>query len=68
VPSVVARKVDGEILGYCGLVSEDLLGTSTEKVPILLPPWYRELAADPRVGLPEDHPWKDELPDFGAGF
>jgi hypothetical protein len=42
----------------------DLLGTKTNQVPVMLPPWYRELAADPRVGLPPEHPWKDELPEW----
>lgn len=46
----------------------DLLGTDTDEVPILLPPWYRELAADPRVGLPPAHPWNKELPKFDAGL
>lgn len=27
----------------------DLLGTDTAEVSIMLPPWYRELAADPRA-------------------
>lgn len=44
----------------------DLLGTPKDKVPIMLPPWYRELAADPRVGLPPEHPWKKRLPKFDA--
>ncbi|MFC9353248.1 hypothetical protein [Arthrobacter sp. NPDC057013] len=42
----------------------DLLGTQTDKVPVMLPKHYRELAADPRVGLPGGHPWKKELPDW----
>jgi hypothetical protein len=28
------------------------------------PEWYRELAADPRVGLPEGDPWKKRLPEW----
>lgn len=44
----------------------DLLGTDTDKVPIMLPPWYSDLAADPRVGLPPEHPWKKGLPEFDA--
>jgi hypothetical protein len=46
----------------------DLLGTDTYEVPIMLPPWYRTLAADPRVGLPPEHPWKKKLPKFDAGL
>jgi hypothetical protein len=42
----------------------DLLGTSTDEVPVMLPKWYRELAVDPRVGLPEGHPWKEKLPEW----
>lgn len=42
----------------------DLLGTPTNEVPVMLPGWYRELAADPRVGLPEGHPWKQKLPEW----
>ncbi|WP_146360303.1 hypothetical protein [Arthrobacter yangruifuii] len=41
----------------------DLLGTPTNEIPVMLPRHYRELAVDPRVGLPEDHPWKVHLPD-----
>ena len=41
----------------------DLLGTPTDEVPVMLPKRYRELAVDePRVGLPEGHPWKEHLP------
>jgi hypothetical protein len=36
----------------------DLLGTDTEEVPVMLPPWYRELVADPSVGVPPAHLWK----------
>ncbi|MEV7134872.1 hypothetical protein AB0N24_18500 [Arthrobacter sp. NPDC093128] len=46
----------------------DLLGTPTDEVPVMLPPWYRELAADPRVGLPPEHPWNKELPKFDTGL
>jgi hypothetical protein len=42
----------------------DLLGTQTDQVPVMLPEHYRELAADPRVGLPEGHPWKKKLPEW----
>lgn len=39
-----------------------LLEDSAYDAPILLPPKLRELALDPRVGLPPDHPWNDSLP------
>ncbi|MBO0906999.1 hypothetical protein [Arthrobacter sunyaminii] len=42
----------------------DLLGTPTGEIPVMLPRHYRKLAVDPRVGLPEDHPWKEYLPDW----
>lgn len=42
----------------------DLLGTPTEEVPVMLPKRYRELAVDPRVGLPERHPWRKQLPEW----
>jgi hypothetical protein len=42
----------------------NLLGTPTDKVRVMLPEWYRELAAGPRVGLPEGHPWKKKLPEW----
>ncbi len=42
----------------------DLLGTPTDQVPVMLPERFRDLALDPRVGLPEDHPWQMGLPDW----
>lgn len=42
----------------------DLLGTPTDEVPVMLPKHYRALATDPRVGLPEGHPWKQKLPEW----
>lgn len=42
----------------------DLLGTKTNQVPIMLPWEYRTLAADPRIGLPDGHPWKEKLPEW----
>jgi hypothetical protein len=41
----------------------DLLGTPTDSIPVMLPKQYRELAVEPRVGLPEGHPWKTKLPE-----
>lgn len=40
----------------------DLLDIDEHECPILLPPEYRDLALEPRVGLPADHPWKVALP------
>lgn len=40
----------------------DLLLLDEPDAPVLLPPHYRELALEPRVGLPEEHPWLVELP------
>ena len=42
----------------------DLLDGSACKAPVLLPPEYRELALDPRVGLPPQHPWHSGLPEW----
>ena len=40
----------------------DLINQPTTDAPVLLPPRYRELALDSRVGLPAGHPWLKELP------
>ena len=40
----------------------DLIDKPTTDAPVLLPPRYRELALDSRVGLPVGHPWLKELP------
>ncbi|HEX2904418.1 MAG TPA: hypothetical protein VHO01_13275 [Jatrophihabitans sp.] len=40
----------------------DLLEAPTSAAPVLLPPDYRPLALDPRVGLPAGHPWQGTLP------
>jgi hypothetical protein len=45
----------------------DLLHVDESEAPALLPPVYRELAQDPRVGLPDGHRWKAALPDWWAG-
>lgn len=42
----------------------DLLDAPTDEAPVLLPPRLRELATDPRVGLPEGHPWRKGLPEW----
>jgi len=42
----------------------DLLGTPTDSVSVMLPKHYCDLAVDPGVGLPEGHPWKEELPEW----
>lgn len=38
----------------------DLMELRTTEVPVMLPHRFRELAQDPRVGLPEEHPWHPE--------
>jgi hypothetical protein len=40
----------------------DFLGTPTDAVPVLLPPWLRQRATEDRVGLPPRHPWNESLP------
>jgi hypothetical protein len=44
----------------------DLLLERTNKVPIMLPPRFREWATNPRVGLPTTHPWAAKLPKWDA--
>jgi hypothetical protein len=45
----------------------DLLNGSARKAPVLLPPEYRDLAHDPRVGLPPQHPWHSGVPEWWQG-
>ncbi|MDX2375630.1 hypothetical protein M4I32_02310 [Microbacterium sp. LRZ72] len=40
----------------------DLLLIDEGDVPVLLPSRYRDLAQEPRVGLPEEHVWRTSLP------
>lgn len=40
----------------------DLLEDSAYSAPVLLPKRFRDFAQDPRIDLPRDHPWKDDLP------
>lgn len=40
----------------------DLLEIDQGDSPVLLPPAYRDLALDERVGLPPDHEWKHTVP------
>lgn len=42
----------------------DLLHAPTSQAPVLLPERFRELALDPRIGLPQDHPWQTGLPEW----
>jgi hypothetical protein len=42
----------------------DFLGTPTDAVPVLLPPWLRQRATEDRVGLPPGHPWNESLPSW----
>jgi len=42
----------------------DLLLDEQESAPVLLPPAYRTLALDPRVGLPPEHEWRHTLPSW----
>lgn len=41
-----------------------LLNRSVAVAPVLLPERARDLALDPRVGVPPDHPWADRLPEW----
>lgn len=40
----------------------DLLLTSPSDTPVMLPPEFRSLALERRVGLPPEHPWRSVLP------
>lgn len=40
----------------------DQLGTPTDEVKVRLPPNFRQLALERRVGLPAGHPWNEALP------
>ena len=42
----------------------DLLFTDEHDAPVLLPPSYRDLALEDRVGLPPGHAWHTELPEW----
>jgi hypothetical protein len=42
----------------------ELLLRPATTAPVLLPSEYRDLAADPRVGLPPEHPWQAHLPEW----
>lgn len=40
----------------------DLLHIPTNEVEVMLPPHYRDLAMNPLIGLPDGHPWREDLP------
>lgn len=40
----------------------DLLDLRTSEAPVLLPHWMHDNAMMERVGLPEGHPWRQNLP------
>jgi len=42
----------------------DLLEASATDAPVLLPPEFRPLAFEARVGLPPAHPWRQALPQW----
>lgn len=44
----------------------DLLAHPAGKCPVLLPEPFQALAQGTRVGLPEGHPWRDEMPPWGG--
>ncbi|KQO48252.1 hypothetical protein ASG28_13065 [Frigoribacterium sp. Leaf415] len=44
----------------------DLLNKPTTGVPVMLPAHFEELAYDPRVGLPEQHPWLLSKPNWAS--
>lgn len=42
----------------------DLLNAPASDAPVMLPPKFRDWVALDRVGLPADHPWNDDLPEW----
>lgn len=50
------------LAGYEG--QWDLMRDPSADSPVLLPARFRELALDPRVGLPDGHPWTQSLPNW----
>jgi hypothetical protein len=42
----------------------ELLLKPTREAPVLLPPRYRDMAMEDRVGLPPGHPWVVTLPEW----
>jgi hypothetical protein len=42
----------------------DILKQPASRAPVLLPPEFRDYALSKRVGLPKDHPWRTDLPDW----
>jgi len=42
----------------------DILLVDEPDAPVLLPPRFRELAQDARVGLPPDHAWRNAIPHW----
>jgi hypothetical protein len=42
----------------------DLLSSPTNQVPVLLPTWIRDRCQNPDIGLPMDHPWWANLPEW----
>lgn len=42
----------------------DLLDEPAEAAPVMLPAWMRDRIETAGVGLPPDHPWHVEIPEF----
>ena len=42
----------------------DLMEAPATHAPVLLPPEFRSMAQEQRIGLPPDHPWKISLPEW----
>ncbi|GAA4168712.1 hypothetical protein [Gryllotalpicola koreensis] len=42
----------------------DLLDHSNDEAAVLLSPEYHDFALLERVGLPEGHPWREDLPQW----
>lgn len=42
----------------------NLLGTPTNRVPVMLDKWHRDMTQDKRIGLPPGHPWTETFPEW----
>lgn len=57
-----SRVLASRLIGYRD--RWDLLDLPATDAPVLLPTAWKELATDSRVGLPPEHPWIKQMPDW----
>ena len=63
--TIESARVGGEVWERYRDRWDDLQKPTTD-LPVLLPPWMRAAMREERVGLPDDHPWRDAeaIPDW----